>query len=160
MPTVIFVLTLLATGVLVARKVRGALLIGLVTGTVVAVVVEAIWHLGPATKKPGGWSLAVPTLSGSPFAVPDLSLVGEFSLNSFGRIGIVAVVMLVFTLVFTNFFDGLGSFTGLARQAGLADERGNFPRLASALVVEGAGAVAGGAVSASVRVRAQRWPTW
>lgn len=91
----------------------------------------------------------MPTLSGSPFALPDLSLVGDFSLNSFGRIGILAAVMLVFTLVFTNFFDAMGSFTGLARQAGLSDEHGSFPRLQSALIVEGAGAVAGGAVSAS-----------
>ncbi len=148
-PTVVFVFTLLITGILVARKVRGGILIGLITGTVVAVVIEAIWHLGSATEKPGGWGLSVPTLSGSPFAVPDLSLVGEFSLDSFGRIGILAAVMLVFTLVFTNFFDAMGTFTGLSRQAGVADEHGNFPRLQSALVVEGAGAVVGGAASAS-----------
>lgn len=148
-PTLIFVLTLLVTGILVARKVRGGILIGLIAGTVVAVAVEAIWHLGSAVERPGGWSLSVPTLTGSPFAMPDLSLVGEFSLASFGRIGILAGVMLVFTLVFTNFFDAMGTFTGLSRQAGLADAQGNFPRLQSALVVEGAGAVVGGAVSAS-----------
>jgi len=148
-PTVVFVFTLLITGILVARKVRGGILIGLITGTVVAVVIEAIWHLGSATEQPGGWGLSVPTLRGSPFAVPDLSLVGEFILESFGRIGILAAVMLVFTLVFTNFFDAMGTFTGLSRQAGVADEHGNFPRLQSALVVEGAGAVVGGAASAS-----------
>lgn len=148
-PTVVFVLTLLVTGILVARKVRGAILIGLVAGTVVAVAIEAIWHLGSAQDNPGGWGLSVPTLSGSPFAIPDLSLVGEFSLNSFTRIGLLAAVMWVFTLVFTNFFDAMGTFTGLSRQAGLADADGNFPRLRSALVVEGAGAVVGGAASAS-----------
>ena len=81
-PTLIFVLTLLVTGILVVRKVRGGILIGLVAGTVVAVVIEAIWHLGSATEKPGGWSLSVPTLSGSPFALPDFSLVGELSLST------------------------------------------------------------------------------
>jgi AGZA family xanthine/uracil permease-like MFS transporter len=117
---------------------------------VVAVVIEAIWHLGSAQDKPGGWSLSVPTLSGSPFAVPDLSLVGEFSLGGgFGRIGILAGVMLVFTLVFANFFDAMGTFTGLSREAGLSDDQGNFPRLRSALIVEGAGAAVGGATSAS-----------
>ena len=148
-PTVVFVFTLLLTGILGARKIRGGILIGLITGTVVAVVIEAIWHLGSATEKPGGWGLSVPTLSGSPFAVPDLSLVGEFSLDSVGRIGILAAVMLVFTLVFPNFFDAMGTFTGLSKQAGVADDKGNFPRLQSALVVEGAGAVVGGAASAS-----------
>ena len=148
-PTLIFVFTLLVTGILVARKVRGGILIGLITGTVAAVVVEAIWHLGPGTENPGGWGLSVPTLSGSPLAIPDLSLVGAFSIDSFSRIGLLAAVMLVFTLVFTNFFDAMGTFTGLSKQARLADEHGNFPRLQSALVVEGAGAVVGGGVSAS-----------
>jgi AGZA family xanthine/uracil permease-like MFS transporter len=148
-PTVVFVFTLLVTGVLVAKKIRGGILIGLVTGTVVAVVIEAIWHLGSAVDKPGGWSLSVPTLSGSPFALPDLSLVGAFSMDSFGRIGAIAAIMFVFTLVFANFFDAMGTFTGLAREADLADEQGTFPRLRSALIVEGAGAVVGGAASAS-----------
>ncbi len=148
-PTLVFIFTLLLTAVLVARKVRGGILLGLVAGTAVAVVIEAIWHLGSATEKPGGWSLSVPSLSGSPFALPDLSLVGEFSLNSFGRIGVVAAVMLVFTLVFANFFDAMGTMTGLSREAGLADDNGTFPRLRAALVVEGAGAVVGGATSSS-----------
>lgn len=148
-PTAVFILTLLVTGILVARKARGAILIGLVGGTVVAVAIEAIWHLGSATENPGGWGLSVPTLSGSPFSMPDLSLMGEFSLDSVGRVGVLAAVMLVFTLVFTNFFDAMGTFTGLSRQADLADEQGNFPRLRAALVVEGAGAVVGGASSSS-----------
>ena len=148
-PTVVFTFTLLLTGVLVARKVRGGILIGLVAGTVLAVVIEAIWHLGSAVDEPGGWSLSVPSLSGSPFALPDLSLVGAVSMDSFGRIGVIAATMFVFTLVFANFFDAMGTFTGLSREAGLADERGTFPRLRSALIVEGAGAVVGGASSAS-----------
>lgn len=148
-PTLVFVFTLLVTGILVVRKVRGGILIGLVIGTLVAMGVEAIWHLGSAVKNPGGWSLSVPTLSGAPFALPDLSLVGAFSFASFGRIGILGATMLVFTLVFANFFDAMGTFTGLSREAGVADDRGQFPRLRSALVVEGAGAVVGGGVSAS-----------
>ena len=148
-PTLIFVVTLLLTAVLVARKVRGGILIGLVSGTVLATVVEAIWHLGSVVDHPGGWKLAVPALSGSPFAVPDLSLVGAFSFDSFGRIGTLAATVLLFTLVFANFFDALGTFTGLSREAGLSDAQGNFPRLPAALIVEGVGAVAGGATSAS-----------
>lgn len=148
-PVLVFVITLLVTGVLVVRRVRGGILVGLVAGTALAMVIEAIWHLGPVTEHPDGWSLSVPTLSGDPFALPDLSLVGEFSFGGFGRIGVLAATMLVFTLVFANFFDAMGTFTGLSREAGLADAQGTFPRLRSALIVEGAGAVVGGATSAS-----------
>jgi len=154
-PTLIFVVTLLITGILVARKVRGGLLIGLVTGTVLAVVVEAIWHVGPKTfdeagdvVNPGGWGLTVPALEGNPFSLPDLSLIGAVSFD-FGKVGLISIVMLVFTLLFTNFFDAMGTMTGLSREAGLDDEKGNFPRIKSALVIEGVGAVAGGLTSSS-----------
>ena len=148
-PAVVFVVTLLGTAILVAKRVRGGILIGLAAGTVIAVLIESIWHLGSAVDNPGGWRLSVPVLTGSPFALPDLSLVGDVSLNSFSRIGTMAAAVLVFTLVFTNFFDALGTLTGLSREAGLADSQGNFPRLPAALIVEGTGAVIGGATSAS-----------
>lgn len=147
-PTLIFVVTLILTGVLVAAKVKGGLLIGLVSGTVISVIVESTWHLGSSQENAGGWGLTVPSLTGAPFSIPDLSLVGAVSFD-LGRVGIVTVVMLVFTLLFTNFFDAMGTFTGLSREAGLADEKGNFPRLKSALVVEGVGAIAGGLTSSS-----------
>src|SRR6478735_2521147 len=152
-PTLIFVFTLLLTGVLVARKVKGGILIGLVTGTVVALIVEAIWNIGPKFAgdevNPGGWGLSVPELPSSLVSVPDLSLIGQVSFGSFERIGVLAALMLVFTLVFTNFFDAMGTMTGLSKEAGLANEKGDFPRIKSALIVEGVGAVAGGFTSSS-----------
>ena len=152
-PTLLFIVTLVLTAVLYAKRIKGSILIGLVSGTLLAVIVEAIWHLGPkfgpdGEINPGGWGLTVPVLDGSPFAVPDLSLVGAFSFD-FGRVGIVTITMLVFTLLFTNFFDAMGTMTGLSREAGLADQNGSFPRIKSALVVEGVGAIAGGATSSS-----------
>ncbi|MEY9854105.1 AGZA family xanthine/uracil permease-like MFS transporter [Leifsonia sp. EB41] len=150
LPTLVFLIALVIMGVLMARKVKGALLIGIVAATVVAIVIEAIFHLGSSAKNPDGWNLSVPALPTSFVSVPNLSLVGQFDLfGSFARIGGLAAIMLVFTLVFTNFFDAMGSMTGLARSAGLAAEDGTFPRLQSALIVEGVGAVVGGGTSAS-----------
>ena len=148
-PTVVFILGLLIMGILMARKVKGALLIGIVVTTIIAIVAEAIFKLGPSFKSPGGWNLNVPTLPTSLFSLPDLSLIGAFNFGAFSRIGVLAGVMLVFTLVFTNFFDAVGTLTGLTKEAGLQDEKGNFPRLKSALIIEGIGAVAGGATSSS-----------
>lgn len=151
LPTVVFVITLLVSGVLVARKVKGALLIGIVVGTVLALLAETLFPVGASNggENPGGWSLSVPALPAQIFSAPDLGLIGAFNFGSFERIGILAALMLVFTLVFTNFFDAMGTMTGLSKEAGLADAKGNFPRLKSALIVEGVGAVAGGATSSS-----------
>ncbi|SKC64531.1 putative MFS transporter, AGZA family, xanthine/uracil permease [Okibacterium fritillariae] len=150
-PTVIFVVSLLITGILVARKVKGALLIGIVASTIIAVIAELIFKVGASNggENPAGWNLSVPALPAQIVSLPDLSLIGQVSFGSFERIGALAALMLVFTLVFTNFFDAMGTMTGLSREANLADAEGNFPRLRSALIVEGIGAVAGGATSGS-----------
>nr|WP_241973286.1 NCS2 family permease [Cryobacterium sp. TMT2-15-1] len=150
LPTAVFVLGLIILGILVARKVKAALLIGIVATTLIAVVLEAIFKVGPSFgQNPDGWNLNAPVLPTSIVSLPDLSLVGQVSFGAFDRIGMLAASMLVFTLVFTNFFDAMGTMTGLASEADLADAKGNFPRLKSALIVEGVGAVVGGATSAS-----------
>ena len=150
LPTAVFVIGLIIMGVLLARKVKAALLIGIVATTIIAVILEAIFKVGPSLgTNQAGWNLNAPVLPTSVVALPDLGLIGQVSFGAFERIGMLAAVMLVFTLVFTNFFDAMGTMTGLASEAGLADKDGKFPRLKSALIVEGIGAVAGGATSAS-----------
>ncbi|WP_102193545.1 NCS2 family permease [Microbacterium aurantiacum] len=153
-PTLIFVGTLALMGILIARKVPGAILIGIVAGTVTSIIVEATMKIGPMFgengENPGGWHMSVPGIPTQWLSIPDFSLIGQFDLlGSFGRIGVLSAVMLVFTLLFTNFFDAMGAMTGLAREAGIARKDSTFPRLRSAFVVEGAGAVMGGGTSSS-----------
>jgi adenine/guanine/hypoxanthine permease len=150
LPTLTFLIGLVLMGVLVARKVRGALLIGIVGTTVLAIILEAIFHVGSSVKNPAGWNLNVPQLPSSIVSLPDLGLVGHVDpFGAFARIGPLAAIMLVFTLLFLNFFDAMGTMTGLAKASEVADEKGDFPRLRSALVIEGAGAIAGGIGSTS-----------
>jgi adenine/guanine/hypoxanthine permease len=149
-PTFVFVVGLLVTGTLVARGVRGGILIGVAVTTVVAVVVEAIAQVGPsAGTNLYGWGLSVPALPGSIVGLPDLSLVGAFSFGAFAHVDLLTVVLLVFTLVLADFFDTMGTITGLGRQAGFIGADGQLPHVGRALVVDAAGAVAGGAASSS-----------
>lgn len=149
-PTLIFLFALVLIAVLVARKVPGGILIGIIVATIAAIIAQAILKLGPSAEDPGGWHMTIPELPSALVTIPDFGLVGQFDLiGSFGRIGVLAATMLVFTLLFTNFFDAMGTMTGLAKNAGLAYKDGTFPRLRSAFVVEGLGAVAGGATSSS-----------
>ncbi|MDJ0360270.1 NCS2 family permease [Rhodococcus sp. H29-C3] len=150
-PTAIFVFGLLLMGVLVVRKVRGGLLIGIVVTTVLAAVVEAFTDIGPSNGvDPKGWNLSVPILPDQLFQTPNLSLVGEVDLfGAFTRIGVLAASLLVFTLVLANFFDAMGTMTGLGKEGELMDSKGQLPGIGKALVVEGAGAIVGGGASAS-----------
>lgn len=149
-PTLLFLITLLVIGVLVSRRVSGAILIGIAVATVAAIIVQAVLNLGPAVTSEGGWHMTVPELPASPVTLPDFSLIGQFDMfGAFGRIGIISTLMMVFTLLFTNFFDAMGTMNGLAKNAGLSDRDGEFPRIRGAFIVEGFGAITGGATSSS-----------
>ncbi len=132
-PVLVFVIGLLITSVLVARRVRGAILLGIAAATVLAVVVQAAAHPGPAVgpggkPNPTGWQLTVPSWPGNPVGLPNLSLVGNFSLfGGFARIGVLAALLIVFTLLLADFFDTVGTVVGVSAEAGLLDENGQVP---------------------------------
>lgn len=149
-PTAVFVFGLVLTSVLVARKVRGGILISVAVTTVLSIIVESIFHAGPSKgTNPYGWNLGYPAVPEQIAGLPDLSLVGDISFGAWTRLPALAAALLVFTLVLANFFDAMGTMTGLGKEAGLADKDGNLPGIGKALAVEGVGAVAGGVGSAS-----------
>ena len=149
-PTFVFVVGLLLIGVLYARKVKGAILIGIVTATVLAVILEAALVIGSQTDatgkvvNPEGWALNVPTFSGKHFGAPDFSVFGDVSLfGGFSAAGIISALILVFSLVLSDFFDVMGTTIGLLRRDG------TLPRIQEVLLVDGVAAMAGGVAGAS-----------
>jgi AGZA family xanthine/uracil permease-like MFS transporter len=153
-PALVFVLGLLLTISLMVRRVRGAILIGIVSSTVVAIIVEAVAKVGPSVvngkPNPKGWSLNVPTLPSRILGVPDLSLLGNFDvLGSWARAGWLVALMFAFTLVLTDFFDTMGTMVAVAQEGNMLDENGAPPRAREILLVDGIAAAAGGAASAS-----------
>ncbi|MGW7368839.1 NCS2 family permease [Streptomyces sp. NPDC054841] len=144
-PVLVFCLGVLLTISLMARKVGGAILISIVVMTVVAIVINEIADIAPTA-----WGLTVPTVPESVVAAPDFGLVGNFSLfGAFGQVSVITIVLLVFTLILSDFFDTMGTVVGVSNEAGLLDENGNVPNLGRVLLIDGAAAVAGGAASAS-----------
>src|SRR3954470_16053440 len=154
-PTVVFVFGLLLTAILLARRTRGAILLGIVITTIFAIIVEAIADVGPSFIPPdkvnlNGWQLNVPKLPDDVVGTPDLSLLGNFSLfGGFAEVGAVAAILLVFTLMLADFFDTMGTVVGVGAEGGLLDERGRLPGLSRVLLVDSLAAVAGGVTSSS-----------
>lgn len=150
-PILVFVVGLVLMIVLWVRKVRGAILISILAATVLAVIVQAIAGVG--TKGAGaanGWSLNAPALEGSPVSVPDFGLLGQFSLlGSIEKVGVVTVVLLVFSLLLADFFDTMGTMVAVGAEGKLLDETGNPPRSRAILIVDSVAAAAGGAASVS-----------
>jgi AGZA family xanthine/uracil permease-like MFS transporter len=149
-PTLTFVVGLIATGILVAKRVKGAILIGVIGTTIFAIVLEAIVDAGPSMgTNPKGWNLGYPALPDQVVDSPNLSLIGNVNFDAWVQVPIITAVLIVFTLVLTDFFDTIGTMTGLGKEAGLVDADGKLPNTGKALFVDGLGAVAGGAASSS-----------
>jgi AGZA family xanthine/uracil permease-like MFS transporter len=142
-PMLVFCLGVLVTIVLLARKVRGAILISIVLMTLIAVAINELAEVKT-------WGLTSPALPDNPVAAPDFGLLGQFDLlGSFGQVSVLTVVLLIFTLILSDFFDTMGTVVGVTAEAGLLDDRGQVPGLGRVLLIDGAAAVAGGASSSS-----------
>ncbi|MEV7994004.1 NCS2 family permease [Streptomyces sp. NPDC086077] len=144
-PMLVFCLGVLLTVGLLARRVKGAILISIVTMTVVAILVDSLADIKT-------WGLTTPAWPDQVVDSPDFGLIGDFDLfGAFGEpgVGVVTVVLLIFTLILSDFFDTMGTVVGISAEAGLLDEDGKVPNLGRVLLIDGAAAVAGGAASSS-----------
>lgn len=148
-PVLVFAIGLAITVMLYVKKVKGAILISIVLTTIIAVAVETIAKIGPqvsGTKvNPVGWNLNVPKLPSDIVAVPNFGTLGHFDLfGSFTSVGVVAALLLVFTMMLADFFDTMGTMTAIGAEAGLLLPDGTPPNTKRILVVDSLAAVAGG----------------
>ncbi|MCA9832604.1 MAG: NCS2 family permease [Thermomicrobiales bacterium] len=124
---------LLAIILLMARNVKAAIFWGMIIATIVAYIV------------PGN----VATFPSDPFAGPDFGLIGDFSFGYWGNLGALTSILVVLSLLMTDFFDTMGTLIAVGGQAGYLDENGELPDSEKPLLVDSLAAVAGGAMSAS-----------
>jgi len=151
-PVLVFCFGLLLMISLHARRVPGAILIGIVVTTIVAIIVQAITDTPGANGDPTskGWNLNVPAWPDKLVSKPDLSLLGDFNLfGSFERVGAVAAILLVFTLMLADFFDTMGTMTAVGAEAGLNDKDGAPEGTQRILIVDSVAAAVGGAAGVS-----------
>ena len=129
---------------LMAWRVRGALLIGILLTTAFAILVNYVTGL-KAFPTPG---MAV--IPSGIVALPDFSTFGRgLDFGVFARAGWIAGSMAVFSILLADFFDTMGTVIGIGSQAGWMDARGSLPRLRQVLLVDSLGALFGGLASSS-----------
>ena len=155
-PIIVFALGLFLMIALMVKKVKGALLIGIASETVVAVIVEKAFKIGPnfngatGAVNPKGWGLNVPSIPSKIVGTPNFGLFGHFNLfGSFSRVSAITAILFIFTLLLSDFFDTVGTVTAIGHEAGLIDKDGNIPNNDRILLVDSLAAVAGGAGSIS-----------
>jgi adenine/guanine/hypoxanthine permease len=144
LPIAIFLIGFVLTAWLMARRVRGALLIGILVTTGVAVVLNGAI---------GGWKgFATPGAAQLPAALvqwPDLSTFGRIDFGFFATLGVVTALLVTFSIMLSDFFDTMGTIIGVGGQGGFLDAQGRLPNVRRVLLVDSLGALAGGLANAS-----------
>lgn len=133
---------LVITGALLARRIKGAILIGILLTTIFVIVV------GTEAYNYGGEGLA-------PFAGFDAGFFGFtaptdlfFAMDLGAALGL-GVVSVVFTFLFVDFFDTAGTLIGLTEKAGMLDDEGNIEAPKAAFAADGAATTIGAALGTS-----------
>jgi AGZA family xanthine/uracil permease-like MFS transporter len=127
----VFLFGLALTIILFVRKVRAALIISIAVTTIVAL-------LAGVTKLPSTLTLT-----------PNFGTFFHFDVTNVFTLPILVAVLTIFAIMLTDFFDTMGTVTGVAAEAGLARENGSVPGVGRVLMVDSVAAIAGGVAGVS-----------
>ncbi|PKP49287.1 MAG: guanine permease [Bacteroidetes bacterium HGW-Bacteroidetes-11] len=131
-PTVIVALLgVIITGVLLARKVKGALLIGIFAATLIGIPFGV-------TVFPDGSLISLPP-----------SIAPIFFQFEFHNILTLDMLVVVFTFLFVDMFDTVGTLVGVSDKAGMLSPEGKVPRAKQALFADAIGTTAGAMLGTS-----------
>lgn len=115
---------LLTMIILEIMKIKGSLLIGICLATILAIIVGET----PLPKKVVSFELDISPVFGK------LDILGALK---------ISLIAPIFTMMFIDMFDSIGSLLGLAREADLVDKEGKVPKLDKLLTIDASGTMFG-----------------
>ena len=123
----VFLLGLAITIALYVMKIRAALIISILITTLIAI------------------ATGVQAIPSNLTATPSFATIGQFDVaNVFSKLGLLTALLTIFAIMLTDFFDTMGTVTGVAAEAGLSREDGSVPGIGRVLLVDSVAAIAGG----------------
>ena len=128
-------------------NVKGSILWGILITWVLGIIAQLTgWYV---VDPDAGATSLIPSLSASSFIPPSIS--STFCKFDFAWIGshLSEFVVIVFSFLFVDMFDTIGTVIGVAEKADLLDEDGNLPRVGRVLMADAIGTVAGSMLGTS-----------
>ena len=140
--TITFLAGLLITSILLLKKVKGALIIGIIATTVLSIPIGRLYGNASAIN------FGIPTLVTwkGIFSMPDFSLIGRLDLIGSLQYALFPVA---FAFLFTDMFDSLSTFVGVAEAANLLDEKGEPLNIKQSLIVDAVATASAGLLGSS-----------
>ena len=130
-PALLAVIGLIITASLLAFKVKGALLIGIVVSTLI------------------GIPMGVTNVEGFKLFGPVPSLAPIFFQFEWGQIFTLDMLVVLFTFLFVDMFDTVGTLIGVSTKAGIVRKDGTIPRVKQALFADAIGTTVGAILGTS-----------
>lgn len=130
-PVLLAVVGLVLTLALVARNLRGGILIGIILTGVIGMVFGVV----PLPEGIVDFRFDTSTIGGGVLAVPDVLQ--------------ISLIPVIFALFMTDFFDTMGTMIAVGQEAKLLDEDGRPPNTKRILLIDSLAAAGGGAAGAS-----------
>lgn len=129
--------------ILAQKKVKGAVILGMLAASVIYWAGDAIF-LG---------NNPFASLSNASFLPPVKDMASttlfKFNFSGFAQIGWFTVVTLIVTFCIIDMFDTIGTLVGTASRAGMLDKNGKMPQMKEALLADAVGTVVGSATGTS-----------
>ena len=128
-------------------NVKGSILWGILITWILGIIAQLTgWYV---VDPDAGAASLIPSLSASSFIPPSIS--STFCKFDFAWIGshVSEFVVIVFSFLFVDMFDTIGTVIGVAEKANLLDEDGNLPRVGRVLMADAIGTVAGSMLGTS-----------
>src|SRR5215467_10380919 len=144
LPITVFLIGFVLTAWLMARRTRGALLLGILATTAIAIALNEGFAAGQGFATPGAARLPAGIVQ-----APDLSTFGRLDFGLFGKLGVLSAGLVIFSLMLSDFFDTMGTIIGVGGRGGFLDNRGQLPRANRVLLVDSIGALFGGLANSS-----------
>src|SRR5262249_3703648 len=144
LPIAVFLIGFVLTAWLMARRTRGALLIGILATTGIAIVLNEVVAGGTGFPTPGAGRVPAAVVQ-----APDPSTFGRPGFGFFSKLGVLAAILMIFSIMLSDFFDTMGTIIGVGDRGGFLDGRGQLPRANRVLLVDSLGALFGGFANSS-----------
>ncbi|MBQ7066094.1 MAG: NCS2 family permease [Lachnospiraceae bacterium] len=143
---VLAIVGLFITAILYIKNVKGSILIGIVATWLIGMVCQLVGIYVPNPE--AGYYTLFPSLS-----ITDFSKLGEtfgqcFNVDING-LGIFNFIVIVFSFLFVDIFDTLGTLIGVSTKAKMLDENGRLPKIKPALMADAIGTTAGAVLGTS-----------
>ncbi len=143
---VLAVIGTLLTAVLYIKNVKGSILVGIIGTWVLGIICQLTGLYVPAPE--AKFFSLIPS-----FSMTDFSRLGEtlgqcFSVD-FDSVGIFNFIIVIFSFLFVDIFDTLGTLIGVATKADMLDEKGRLPGIRPALLSDAIATTAGAVLGTS-----------